>query len=130
MNDINITEFGVQKLLSAINPSKAGGPDEVPCRVLKELADELAPVLTHIFQQSIKSGEVPAEWKMQWITPIYKKGPKCEAANYRPVSLTCVTSKLLEHIICSQIRGHLDLHGILSPFPHQTTKQAAILWNQ
>ena len=118
MSEFTITEFGVQKLLSAINPSKAGGPDEVPCRVLKELADELAPVLTHIFQQSIKSGEVPAEWKMQWVTPIYKKGPKCEAANYRPVSLTCVTSKLLEHIICTQIRGHLDKHGILSPFQH------------
>ena len=92
----------------------------MPCRVLKELADESAPVLTHIFQQSIKSGEVPAEWKMQWVTPIYKKGPKCEAANYRPgpVSLTCVTSKLLEHIICTQKRGHLNKHGILSPFQH------------
>ena len=55
---------------------------------------------------------------MQWVglTPIFKKGTKCEAANYRPVSLTCITSKLLEHIICYHIRGHLDDHEILSPF--------------
>ena len=118
MEPFNITQHGVQKLLSAINPSKAGGPDQVPCRVLKELAEELAPVLTSIFRQSLESGEVPSDWKMQWVTPIFKKRSKCDAANYRPVSLTCVTSKLLEHIICSQIRDHLDRHRILSPFQH------------
>ena len=90
----------------------------MPCRVLKELGDELAPVLTVIFQKSLVSGEIPSQWKMQWVTPIYKKGPKCEAANYRPVSLTCVTSKLMEHINCTQVRGHMDKHGILSPFQH------------
>ena len=47
-----------------------------------------------------------------------KKGAKCDPANYRPVSLTCIISKLLEHIICSQIRSHLDEHEILSPFQH------------
>ena len=52
------------------------------------------------------------------LQPIYKKGPKCEASNYRPVSLTNVMSKLLEHIICSQVRGHLDTHGILTWFQH------------
>ena len=117
MPSFNITEVGVQKLLN-INPSKAGGPDGVPCRMLKELAEEIAPVLTFIFTQSLTTGQVPSEWKKQWITLIYKKGPKCEASNYRPVSLTCVTSKLLEHIICSQVRGHLDTHGILKWFQH------------
>ena len=118
MPSFNITEVGVRKLLLNINPSKAGGPDGVPCHMLKELAEEIAPALTFIFTQSLTTGQVPSEWKKQWITPIYKKGPKCEVSNYRPVSLTCVTSKLLEHIICSQVRGHLDTHGILTWFQH------------
>ena len=47
---------------------------------------------------------------------IFNKGAKCDPASYRPVSLTCITSTLLEHIICSQIRSHLDEQEILSPF--------------
>ena len=49
MPSFNITEVGVLKLLVNINPSKAGGPDGVPCRMLKELAEEIAPALTFIF---------------------------------------------------------------------------------
>ena len=40
------------------------------------------------------------------------------AANYRPVSLTCVSCKLLEHVLCSQIRDFLDKHGIITPYQH------------
>jgi len=118
MAPFTITEEGVLKLLKAINPTKASGPDCIPCRLLKELAEEIAAALTFIFRQSLHTGQVPLQWKEQWITPIYKKGAKGEAANYRPVSLTCVTSKLLEHIICTQIRAHLDTYGILSIFQH------------
>ena len=39
-------------------------------------------------------------------------------ANYPPVSLTCIASKLMEHILCSHIRGHLETHQILSPCNH------------
>ena len=115
---LRIGEEGVRKLLAGINPSKASGPDEIPCRLLKELADQLAPVFTHLFTQSITTGELPDQWTMAWVTPVFKKGSRSEAENYRPVSLTCVSSKLLEHIMCSHIRSHLDDHGILTPLNH------------
>ena len=104
------------KLLHIINPSKASGPDGVPCWMLKEPAEERTPALTFIFMQSLTTGEVPSDWKKQEIRLIYKKGPKCEASNHRPVSPTCVTSKLPEHIVCSQVSGHLNEHGILTWF--------------
>jgi len=47
------SEEGVAKLLKEINPYKASGPDEIPCRVLKELAVELAPVVTALFCQTL-----------------------------------------------------------------------------
>ena len=115
---LHITEKGVLKLLQDINPSKAGGPDSVPGRMLKELATELTPFMTLLFRQSLDTGQVPKEWKEQWVNPIFKKGNKNDAANYRPVSLTCITSKLMEHVLCSHIRQHLDDHSILSPFQH------------
>ena len=49
---------------------------------------------------------------------MYKKGCKSLAGNYRPVSLTCISYKLLEHIICSHIHKHLDRHSILTAFQH------------
>ena len=40
------------------------------------------------------------------------------AENYRPISLTCIPCKILEHILCSHIRSHLDERGALSPANH------------
>ena len=59
MPDIKVNKEGVAKLLHKLNPSKASGPDLIPARILKELAVELAPFLTTIFQGSINSGTVP-----------------------------------------------------------------------
>ena len=118
MPDVTITETGVNKLLKGIDPGKASGPDQIPCRLLHELHMELTPAFTFLFQASYDSGILPAVWKSAWITPIFKKGDKCVASNYRPVSLTCVACKLLEHILCSEIRKFLDEHGILTPHQH------------
>ena len=86
--------------------------------VLKECANEITPAITSIFQASLDTGKLPTDWTNANISPIYKKGDKHAAENYRPVSLTSVTCKLLEHIICSHILKHTDRHRILSPLNH------------
>ena len=78
------------------------------------MATELGPVFAHLFQQSIDKGEIPKEWSLANICPLFKKGDKTLACNHRPVSLTCVPCKLLEHIVCSNIMLHLDEHKLLS----------------
>ena len=115
---LEVTSIGVTKLLNGINPKKAQGPDEIPCRILRELDNELTPALTAIFNQSLKTGELPLVWNEAIVTPIYKKGDRNLPANYRPISLTCVCCKILEHIICTHIRHHLDTHNILSKLQH------------
>ena len=115
---LQISTKGVEKLLAGINPTKAAGPDLMPCRFMKELAPILAPILTAIFQQSMDTGVLPSSWLTAYVTPIFKKGSTCLPENYRPVSLTCVACKLLEHVICSHMRDHLDRQGILSTFQH------------
>ena len=123
MPDFCLTSPEVEKLLAGLNPSKAAGPDGVPCRVLKILAPQIAPVLTFIFNQSLETGVLPADWKQANVTPIHKKGDRTEAKNYRPVSLTSVCCKVLEHIIHSQIMGHLDEHRILTDKQHGFRKR-------
>ena len=122
MNDIAVSMDGVIKLLKGLNPSKALGPDELHPRVLKELATELGPVLAHLFQQSIDTGEIPKEWSLANICPLFKKSDRSLACNYRPVSLTCVPCKLLEHIVCSNIMAHLDEYKLLSDRQHAFRK--------
>ena len=122
MNDIAVSKDGVIELLKGLNPSKALGPDELYPRVLKELATELGPVFAHLFQQSIDTGEIPKEWSLANICPLFKKSDRSLACNYRPVSLTCVPCKLLEHIVCSNIMAHLDEYKLLSDRQHAFRK--------
>ena len=118
MPHIQVTSKGVEKLLFNLNPNKAAGPDEIPARVLKELAPEISTVLSHIFNQSLATGLVPEDWKHANIVPIFKKGDRTKAENYRPVSLTCICCKLLEHIVVSNMMSHLEEYDILSKFQH------------
>ena len=110
MEDIVVTKEGATKLLKGLNPLKALGPDEFHPRVLKGLASESGPIFAHLFQQSIDKGEIPKEWSLANICPLFKKGDRSLACNYRPVSFTSVPCKLLEHIVCSNIMAHLEEH--------------------
>ena len=65
-----------------IDVSKASGPDCIPGRILQNLARELAPVLHFIFEQSLNTGDLPAEWTLANVAPIFKKGSKLQAVNY------------------------------------------------
>ena len=122
MNDTAVSKDEVIKLLKGLNPSKALGPDEIHPRVLKELATELGPVFAHLFQQPIDTGEIPKEWSLANICPLFKKSDRSLACSYRPVSLTCVPCKLLEHIVCSNIMAHLDEYKLLSDRQHAFRK--------
>ena len=114
MDGIVVSDEGVTKLLKGLNPSKALGSDELHPRVLTELATELGPDFAHLFQKSLDTGEIPKEWSLANICPLYKKGDNALACNYRPVSLTCEPCKILEHIVCSNIMAHLDEYKLLS----------------
>ena len=61
MLDIVVEAHGVEKLLSTVKSSKASGPDEIPCRVLKETAHEIAPILADIFNCSLSTGTLPCD---------------------------------------------------------------------
>ena len=123
MPPIDIHVNGVAKLLRGLKAHKATGPDEVPARLLKEAADQLAPILTTIFRSSYQQATVPEEWRKASVVPIFKKGDHATASNYRPVSLTSICSKVMEHIVSSQIMRHLDLNNILSNAQHGFRKR-------
>ena len=72
---------------------------------------------------TIESGAIPEAWKKATISPVYKKSDRSDPANYRPVSLTCISCKILEHIINRHILDHLDKHNILADAQHGFRKR-------
>ena len=62
--------------------------------------------------------DILTDWKAAYLSPIFKKGDPKIAGNYRPVSLTSITCKLLEHIISSNVMHHLEGNDILYRLQH------------
>ena len=85
---LTISTPGIKKLLNNINPHKATGPDNISGRILKELQEKTAPILSLIFTKSFHTGKTPIDWKTAYVAPAFKKGDKHKAVNYRPISLT------------------------------------------
>ena len=115
LTDIVITNDKVLKILGKLKPGKSPGPDGLHPRVLKEIGPEIAPALTTIFKISMVTGTLPDEWLLANVSPIFKKGNKHVAGNYRPVSLTCIVCKMFESLIREQIMDYLKTNKLLSP---------------
>ncbi|BHF67271.1 hypothetical protein SprV_0301029700 [Sparganum proliferum] len=88
VSEVLFSEGIVRRELEALNESKSPGSDEIPPKLLKELASELSVPLSMLFQASFDTGTLPIDWKLAHITPLYKGGSRASTTNYRPISLT------------------------------------------
>ena len=71
-----------------------------------------------IFQESLKTGHVPSDWRRANITPIFKKGCRSDPLNYRPISLTSSVCKVMERIMRKHVIHHLEETGFLNKNQH------------
>jgi len=118
MPDIELSTNGIEKLLKNLNPHKAAGPNQIRPIVLKMLSKELAPILLELFKKSLQHGSLLELWKMANVAPVYKKGSRSDPANYRPISLTCILCKTLEHIVSSSITKHFTKSNLFYELQH------------
>ena len=121
--DIQISRSGVKTLLSDLKINKAGGPDLIPARILRDLSEEICDVLAFIIQQSYDSGNLPLDWSKALVTAVHEKDKKDNPSNYRPISLTCLCCKIMERIILSHTNAHLARNNILSTHQHGFRKK-------
>ena len=108
------TEEKIKKKLLALKTTKSPGPDKIHPRVLKEVATAIAKPLYWIFSSTMEKRKLPTIWKRANVSPIFKKGNRQLASNYRPVSLTCILCKLQESMIRDDIIAHKNANGLLS----------------
>ena len=99
--------------LCAIDDSKACGPDLITGFLLKFCAESISVPQPYLYTKSMETGTLPRDWVTANIVPVYKKGDKCDASNYCPISLTSIVVKIMEHIIHSQLTSCLEAHGLI-----------------
>ena len=105
---------GVFSLLSKLCKSKATGLDMISARLLRECADLIADPMCSIFNQSIRSGIFPQEWKCAKVIPLFKEGNHSDLNNYRPISIVPIVAKVFERIIYDQVYGYLTENNLIS----------------
>ncbi|GAB0209845.1 mitochondrial enolase superfamily member 1 [Grus japonensis] len=96
------------------------GPDRIHSRVLREVADTVARPPSITFEKSWRSGDIPDDWKRANVTPIYKKGPKEDPGNYRPISLTSIPGKVMERVLLETITNQMK--QVIGKSQHGFTK--------
>ena len=114
LSTINITTEDVKAKLSKLNPTKSPGPDNIGPRILKEMHEVLAKPLADMYRSSLQEGQVPQQWKEANVSAIHKKGSRKVPENYRPVSLTSVTCKVMESIIRDKMFDHMNNNDLFS----------------
>lgn len=124
--DIVFTAVEVRKKLHNLKLNKACGPDLIHVNVLKRVLNFDVP-LAYIFNLSIRSGHIPQDWRDANITPLFKKGSRTSASNYRPVSLTSQVVKVMERIIQDKVVIHLEQNDIISCHQHGFQKKSSCI---
>ena len=122
ITNVLATEKDVGDLLRAINVNKATGHDGVSPKLLKEAGAAIVPSLTKLINMSLMKSKVPSMWKKANVLPLFKKGSKNNVNNYRPVSLLCLPSKILEQIVFKKVYNHIRDNNLLTE--HQSGFQS------
>ncbi|GAB0181788.1 mitochondrial enolase superfamily member 1 [Grus japonensis] len=89
---------------------------------------KVSPQETQIWR-SWRTGEVPEDWKKANVTPVFKKGKKEDPENYRPVSLTSVSGKMVQQLSLGVINKHVEEKVVIGSGQHGFTKGKSCLTN-
>ena len=118
IENVVFTTKQLKVAMGKLKNNLSSGPDGLPPLLFKHLAHCLAEPLALIFNQLLSAAYVPTDWKKAIITPVFKKGVAGCVSNYRPISLTCVPSKLMERVLAQQIYEHMVKNNILHHAQH------------
>ena len=129
LTNMLITPAMIVTKIQKLKDNKSPGIDGITPKLLKEIAEEISVPLAIMFNLSLHEETVPHEWKHANVVPIFKKGSRCKAENYRPVSLTSVVCKLLESLLRDHVIDFLEKHNLLKDTQHGFLKGRSCLTN-
>ena len=108
----------VMDIIKHLKNSKSTGMDTIDTYIIKLVAPDILPAITHIVNLSIRDSSFPQSWKQAKVIPLLKKGDRFEPKNYRPVALLNILSKILERAVYLQLVEYLDQNNLMHPNHH------------
>ena len=114
IDQISIKRDEIISLVRNLNPNKASGSDGISGQMLILCDDTLTVPLKMIFENILVTSLYPDSWKLANVTPIFKKGDKQSANNYRPISLFPICGKMLEKIIFNNLYSYLNANNLIT----------------
>lgn len=118
MPPITLQVEGIRKLLNELDVSKATGPDNISPCILRSCSGVVCLYFYVLFEKSLDTSSLPSDWKLGRVVPIHKGGPRNVVTNYRPISLTSIACKVIEHVLYTGIIHHVNASGILHSSQH------------
>ena len=98
------------KHLTQLDVSKSTGPDDLPARVIKEVANSICEPMLQLCKRMLREGHWPKLWRFHNLIPLHKRKSVSDPNNYRGIHLTCVLSKVAERIIGEPLLNHFSKH--------------------
>ena len=104
----------VQCKLKKIKKNKAAGLDKFPGVLIKDSASFISKPLSYLLNLSLKTSQVPRDWEIVKITPIFMSGDSTNTDNYGPIIVLPIISKVLERAVHMQVTIYLEKYNLLS----------------
>ena len=105
-------------VIISMSSTSACGLDGICVRMLKLCLPVISPVLLHIVNSCLTRCDIPDEWKHSLVNPIHKSGDPSNPANFRPISIIPVISKVIERVVQRQLYNYLTTNHLLSDTQH------------
>ena len=111
---VGVSEAFVERELKKLKRNKSTGINDLPPGMLKDVAFEIAKPISYIINVSLRTGQVPTNWKIARVVPVHKSGSTADVNNYRSISILPVISKILERAVHHQLMDYLERKKLLS----------------
>jgi Reverse transcriptase (RNA-dependent DNA polymerase)/Endonuclease-reverse transcriptase len=126
-SDFTIPLSTISDKLQNLDTKKAVGPDKLPALLFYNCASSLSFPLFTIFNQSLRSGFFPTQWKIAHVTPIPKEGSAHDVKNYRPISKLSVPAKVFDSIMTDELFDRFK--DIIVPQQHAFYRKRSTVTN-
>ena len=103
LDTVNFSTGGISKIINNLDLDKAHGHDMLSIRMIKLCGNSICKPLSIIFNDCLKEGKFPSDWKKAHVAPVHKKGDKQCLENYRPISLLPICSEIFERLIYNEL---------------------------
>ena len=119
----------VISIMKRLNLNSSAGPCGIPPKFLYRCISNLALPISLLINKSIETGTIPADWKVSFVTPRHKAGPKNDPENFRPIAIASVFSKIIEMFIVDHMLDHLRSNDLIGSHQHGFLKGRSVQTN-